>query len=70
MADRIVGRVAWYSDEKGYGFIGREDGEDVFVHHSDIEGEGYRTLAEGQRVEFDLVHGPKGVRAERVVKLA
>ena len=70
MADRTTGQVTWYSDEKGYGFIAREGGEDVYVHYAAIEGEGYRTLAAGQRVEFDLVRGPKGLRAERVVTLA
>lgn len=66
---KLPGKVKWFSDEKGYGFISRDDGEDVFVHHSSIMGEGFRTLAEGQAVEFELTSGPKGPRAENVVKL-
>jgi CspA family cold shock protein len=64
------GRVKWFSNEKGYGFIEREGGEDVFVHFSAIEGEGYRSLAEGQEVEFDVVEGPKGRQAANVRALA
>ena len=64
------GTVKWFSDEKGYGFIERENGEgDVFVHHSAIEGEGFKTLIEGQRVEFDVVQGQKGPAAENVKKV-
>jgi CspA family cold shock protein len=60
------GKIKWFSDAKGYGFIEREEGEDVFVHFSAIVGEGFRTLAEGQEVEFDVVQGQKGPQAENV----
>jgi CspA family cold shock protein len=60
------GTVKWFSNEKGYGFIARSDGEDVFVHYSAITGDGYRSLAEGQSVEFDIVEGPKGKQAANV----
>jgi CspA family cold shock protein len=62
------GVVKWFNDGKGYGFIGREDGPDVFVHHSAIQGEGHKSLAEGQVVEFEIVEDAKGLRAENVVK--
>ncbi len=61
------GTVKWFNDSKGYGFIARPDGEDVFVHYSAISGEGYRSLAEGAEVEFDVVKGDKGPRADNVV---
>ena len=61
-----VGKVKWFNDSKGYGFIETQDGEDVFVHHSAIEGEGYRTLNEDDSVEFDVVQDAKGPRAEHV----
>jgi CspA family cold shock protein len=64
------GTVKWFSNEKGYGFISREGGEDVFVHFSAIEGEGYKTLNEGQSVEFEIVDGPKGKQAANVHPLA
>ena len=64
-----TGTVKWFSNEKGYGFITRESGPDVFVHHSVIQGDGYKTLAEGQQVEFDITKGPKGEQAANVVKL-
>ena len=60
------GTVKWFSNEKGYGFIEREGGDDVFVHFSAIEGEGYKSLTEGQTVEFDVVDGPKGKQAANV----
>ncbi len=60
------GRVKWFNESKGYGFIEREDGPDVFVHFSAIQGEGFKSLAEGQAVEFDIVEDAKGLRAENV----
>ena len=64
------GRVKWFSDQKGYGFIVTDEGQDVFVHHSNIQGEGFKTLDEEQEVEFDVVQGEKGLQAENVVKLS
>ena len=63
------GTVKWFSDQKGYGFIAVEGGKDVFVHHTAIQGEGFKTLSEGQRVSFDITTGPKGEQAANVVKL-
>jgi CspA family cold shock protein len=63
------GSVKWFNDQKGYGFITPENGKDVFVHHSSIQGEGYKSLAEGQQVEFEIQQGPKGEQATNVVKL-
>jgi len=63
------GTVKWFSDQKGYGFITPENGKDVFVHHSMIQGEGYKSLAEGAQVEFNIEQGPKGEQATNVVKL-
>ena len=69
MSERITGTVKWFNGAKGYGFIAREGGEDVFVHFSAIQGEGYRNLEEGQKVEFAIQKGPKGLQAADVVKL-
>jgi len=66
---RLTGTVKWFSQEKGYGFITQDGGPDVFVHHSSIQGSGFRTLDEGERVEFDLKQEAKGPRAENVVRL-
>jgi cold shock protein len=63
------GKVKWFNNAKGYGFIGREDGPDVFVHYSSIQLEGYKTLKEGDDVEFDIVQGQKGAQADAVVRL-
>jgi cold shock protein len=60
------GRVKWFNDAKGFGFITQDGGPDVFVHHSAIQAEGFRTLTEGQEVEFDVVQGPKGLQAANV----
>ncbi len=69
MAERFVGTVKWFNPAKGYGFIGREDGEDVFVHFSAIEMQGYRQLKEGQKVEFSVEKGPKGLQAANVTPI-
>ena len=60
------GTVKWFNDSKGFGFISQEGGEDVFVHHTSIEADGYRSLSEGQRVEFEVVQGNKGLQASNV----
>ena len=69
MSERIVGTVKWFNNGKGYGFIAREGGEDVFVHYSAIQGDGYRSLEEGQKVEFAIEKGPKGLQAANVVRV-
>ena len=69
MSDRETGTVKWFNDQKGYGFIAREHGGDVFVHHSGIRGEGFASLSEGQRVEFTVGQGPKGPKAEDVAPI-
>jgi len=63
------GKVKWFNNHKGYGFIATDSGSDVFVHHSAIQGEGYKSLDEGQEVEFEIEKGPKGDQAKNVVKL-
>jgi CspA family cold shock protein len=65
----VKGTVKWFNNQKGYGFITPESGDDVFVHHSAIQGDGYKSLEEGQQVEFDVEQGPKGPQAVNVVKL-
>ena len=65
-----LGTVKWYNEAKGYGFIVRERGPDVFVHHASIVGEGYKTLHEGDQVTFDVVEGPKGLQAKNVVRIS
>ena len=67
MADRVKGTVKWFNSSKGFGFIEREDGKDVFVHYSAISSSGYRSLEEGQQVEFTVVEGQKGPQAQDVV---
>ena len=66
---RSRGKVKWFNDQRGFGFIERPDGSDLFVHHTAIQGEGFKTLAEDQEVEFDIVEGPKGLQAANVTKL-
>ncbi len=65
----MTGKVKWFNTEKGYGFIEREEGGDVFVHFSAIQADGFKTLEEGQAVEFDVVEGPRGEQAANVVRL-
>jgi CspA family cold shock protein len=65
----IQGTVKWFNDSKGFGFLSREGGPDVFVHHSEIRGEGFKSLAEGQAVQFEVVDSPKGPRAANVTAL-
>ncbi len=69
MTTRVTGTVKWFNNAKGFGFITRNEGDDVFVHFRSIRGDGYKTLDEGQNVEFNLVEGPKGFQAEDVLKL-
>jgi CspA family cold shock protein len=69
MGERSNGTVKWFNNAKGFGFITRDSGEDVFVHFRSIRGEGYRTLTQGQPVSFDLLEGPKGLHAEDVEKV-
>ncbi len=65
----LQGTVKWFNEARGFGFIAQDGGEDVFVHHSAIEGNGFKTLADGERVEFDVTRGPKGPQAMRVRKI-
>lgn len=67
---KVQGRVKWFNNTKGYGFIGRDDGADVFVHHSAIVADGFRSLNEGDLVEFEIAQGQKGPQAANVVKLS
>ena len=67
MAEKEFGTVKWFNGSKGYGFIERDEGDDIFVHYSAIQGDGYRNLEEGQRVEFSVVQGHKGLQAQDVV---
>ncbi|HVP20746.1 MAG TPA: cold shock domain-containing protein [Anaerolineaceae bacterium] len=69
MAERFVGTVKWFNTQKGYGFLAREGGEDVFVHYTAIVSQGFRNLVEGQKVEFSIEKGPKGLQAVNVVPL-
>ncbi len=69
MSERVTGTVKWFSGQKGYGFIEREGGDDVFVHFSAIQGEGFRNLEEGDQVEFNIESGPKGPQATNVVRI-
>ena len=69
VSDKVTGTVKWFNNAKGYGFISQETGEDVFVHHSAITMTGYRTLNEGQRVQFSVERGPKGLQAKDVIPL-
>ncbi len=66
---RLTGRVKWFNDSKGYGFIEQEGGRDIFVHYTAIQGDGFKTLAEGQKVEFEIAEGAKGPQATKVTKL-
>jgi CspA family cold shock protein len=66
MSDRVVGTVKWFNNSKGYGFLSQENGDDVFVHYSAIQSDGFRTLEEGQKVEFTIEKGQKGLQASKV----
>jgi CspA family cold shock protein len=66
---KLTGRVKWFNDAKGYGFIEQEGGRDIFVHYTAIEGEGFKSLTEGQKVEFEIIEGAKGPQATKVVKM-
>lgn len=66
---KLIGKVKWFNDSKGYGFIEQEGGRDIFVHYTAIEGDGFKSLAEGQKVEFEITEGAKGPQATQVVKV-
>ncbi len=66
---KLSGKVKWFNDSKGYGFIEQEGGRDIFVHYTAIEGDGFKSLAEGQKVEFEITEGAKGPQATNVVKV-
>jgi CspA family cold shock protein len=66
---KLTGRVKWFNDSKGYGFIEQEGGKDIFVHYTAIQGDGFKSLAEGQKVEFEITEGAKGAQATQVVKV-
>ena len=66
---RIIGQVKWFNNAKGYGFIEQPGDSDIFVHYSAIKGDGYKTLTQGQQVEFEVINGPKGPQAENVTKV-
>ncbi|HUP18505.1 MAG TPA: cold-shock protein [Gemmatimonadota bacterium] len=68
MSDRLSGTVKWFNDAKGFGFIQQENGPDVFVHFSSIQGDGFKSLAENDKVEFEVIDGPKGPQAANVTK--
>ncbi len=68
MEERITGSVKWFSSEKGYGFIAQEEGPDIFVHYSSIGGDGYRSLEQGETVEFTITDGPKGKQGSNVIR--
>ncbi|NVJ49679.1 cold-shock protein [Pleionea litopenaei] len=69
MSDKVTGTVKWFNESKGFGFISQESGPDVFAHFSAIVGDGFKTLAEGQKVEFSITQGQKGPQAENIVAL-
>ena len=66
---KLTGRVKWFNDSKGYGFIEQEGGRDIFVHYTAIQGDGFKSLAEGQKVEFEIIEGTKGPQATKVMKM-
>jgi CspA family cold shock protein len=66
---KLTGRVKWFNDSKGYGFIEQDGGRDIFVHYTAIQGDGFKSLAEGQKVEFEIVEGAKGPQATNVIKI-
>ncbi|MHC1773613.1 MAG: cold-shock protein [Flexilinea sp.] len=69
MSDTVKGTVKWFNESKGYGFLSQPEGEDIFVHYTAIQGNGFRTLKEGAEVEFVIEHGPKGLQASNVILL-